>query len=291
MYPVKISNIISTASLLLSVSFNLSASNTFEQPLWQLQQLDQPESVAADPDNQWLYVSNINGAPTELNGKGYISRVNKQGKQFSQHWLTGLDAPKGLAINNGKLYVADMQTLHVINLSTGIVQQRHKLENAVMLNDITVGSDDTVYVSDMLGGGIYQLKNNQLSMWIEPEKLPHPNGLLWEKNQLLIASWGLDMQADFTTTIPGSLYQVNPSDKVLQPLATGYQLGNLDGIVSHKNALYVSDWISGELYQLKDNQRQKVLSSNPGLADIGGEGDILYAPMMMDNALMAWQLP
>ena len=290
MNPAKITRIIST-SLLLSISFTASADSTFEQPLWKLQQLDQPESVVADPDNQWLYISNINGAPTELNGKGYISRVNKQGEELSKHWLTGLDAPKGLAISGGKLYVADMQTLHVINLSTGIVLQRHKLANAKMLNDVATGPDGTIYVSDMLGGGIYQLKNNQLSNWIEPEKLPHPNGLLWENNHLLVASWGKDIQPDFTTTTPGSLYRVDPASKALQPLATGYQLGNLDGIISHNDALYVSDWISGELYQLKDNQRRKILSSNPGLADIGGEGDVLYAPMMMDNALLAWQLP
>ncbi|WP_315984257.1 hypothetical protein [Aliamphritea spongicola] len=90
---------------------------------------------------------------------------------------------------------------------------------------------------------------------------------------------------------PGSLYQVSPSDKALKPLSTGYQLGNLDGVVRHKDTLYISDWISGELYQLRDNQRRIVLSTNPGLADIGADAGTLYAPMMMDNTLVAWQLP
>ena len=279
------------AGLLMHISLAAVADNSFSQPLWELNQFDQPESVVADPDSQWLYVSNINGAPTELNGKGYISQVSKTGEQLTRHWLTGLDAPKGLAISEGKLYAADMQTLHVISLSTGSRLQSYTLPDAGMLNDVTAGPDGTIYVSDMLGGGVYRLRDNRLSLWITPDSIPHPNGLLWQDDHLLIAGWGRDMQPDFTTTTPGSLYRVSPADKALEPLSTGYQLGNLDGVVRHNSALYISDWISGELYQLGDNQRRKVLSTQPGLADIGADAGTLYAPMMMDNTLIAWQLP
>ncbi len=290
MQTIRISQIISTG-LLAGISLTASADNHFQTPLWQLQAFDQPESVVADPDSPWLYVSNINGAPTELNGKGYISRVSKQGKQLTRHWLTGLDAPKGLTISDGKLYAADMQSLHVISLSTGSVLQSYTQADAKMLNDVTAGPDGSIYVSDMLGGGVYRLKDGQFSLWITPDKISHPNGLLWENNQLLIASWGTEIQPDFTTKVPGSLYRVNPADKTLRPVSTGYELGNLDGVIRHNNALYISDWISGELYRLEDNQRERMLRSTPGLADIGAEGDTLYAPMMMDNSLIAWQLP
>ncbi|WP_315981799.1 SMP-30/gluconolactonase/LRE family protein [Aliamphritea spongicola] len=192
------------AGLLMNVSLCAFADNSFSQPLWQLNQFDQPESVVADPDSQWLYVSNINGAPTELNGKGYISQVSKTGEQLTRHWVTGLDAPKGLAISKGKLYAADMQTLHVISLSTGSLLQSYTLPDAKMLNDVTAGPDGTVYVSDMLGGGVYRLRDNRLSLWITPESISHPNGLLWEDDHLLIADWGTGMKADFTTGTPGA---------------------------------------------------------------------------------------
>lgn len=276
-------------SLLLS-SQVLMAEPALQQA-WQLDALDQPESVVADAQGEWLYISNINGAPLELNGKGYISRVDREGQRFTRHWLAGFNAPKGMAISKGKLYVADMQVLHEIDLTSGKVSERYHAPHAHMLNDVTAAPDGSIYVSDMLAGGIYRLADQQLALWLEPEKMPHPNGLLWEDGQLIVASWGLDIQSDFTTKTPGTLYQIDPSSQQLKPIATGYQLGNLDGVVSYQKALYISDWISGALYRLEDNERRTALQTAPGLADIGRYGSMLYAPMMLDNKVVAWMLP
>ena len=245
----------------------------------------------ADESQQWLYISNINGAPTELNGKGYISRISPDGTGLQQHWLEGLDAPKGLAIKGDRLYIADMQTLHVASLSKGSIEQSYKLEQAVMLNDITVSDEGSVYVSDLLGGGVYRLQDNQLQEWLSPEIMPHPNGLLWQNQQLLIASWGTGLNNDFSTDVPGSLYRIDPQTRQFSLLAESYQLGNLDGLISRGDDYYISDWISGDLYQVGDNQRKRVLKATPGLADIGTANGVIYAPMMLDNQLVAWQLP
>jgi len=259
-------------------------------PLWQLNNFDQPESVVSDANGKHLYVSNINGQPTQLNGKGYISKLSINGKVLQQHWLDGMDAPKGMAIKGDTLYVADMQQVHVVSLSKGEIITRFNAPKAKMLNDITIGDDGSVYISDLLGGGIYRIKHHTMAMWFNPKQLPHPNGLLWQDGGLLVASWGLGMNGDFTTQTPGSIYKVDVSKPSLVPLASAKQMGNLDGITYAGGSLYVSDWISGDLFKVTAQKNEKILTLNPGLADISSRDGLLFAPLMMDGVVRAWRI-
>lgn len=260
-------------------------------PLWKVEGMDQPESVVVGPDGQLLYVSNINGQPVEMNGQGYISKISVNGQVVNKHWVEGLDAPKGMAVYQGLLFVADMQTLHVISLQKGKVLKRYHAPEAKMLNDVTVGANGEVYVSDLLGGAIYRLKEEKFAHWLANPKLPHPNGLLWHHGELYIANWGEGMNDDFTTREPGTLYRLDVTSKTLKTVATGYHLGNLDGIVAMDSQLYISDWITGALYRLSGNERHKALQLTAGLADIGSSGEgVIYAPMMIDNHIIALKL-
>lgn len=274
---------------LLLLSGQLWAQNTFTQR-WELNNLNQPESVVADTQSNSLYISNVNGGPTELNGQGYISKVSPDGKQQEQFWIKGLDAPKGMAIVGRYLFVADMQTLHMIDIDQGQIVKQFKAPQAKMLNDVTAAPDGSVYISDFLGGMIYRYHNNQLTTWFSDKRIPFPNGLLWYKNKLLIGNWGQSMNADFTTQSAGSVYILDPKTQLLTTLATGVDLGNIDGIVSINDSLYVSDWISGDLFALNDKQRTHALTLPKGLADIWASDTTLYTPLMLDNKIIAWEI-
>src|SRR5687767_9723717 len=67
-----------------------------------------PESVLYDKANNVLYVSNINGQAGDKDGNGSIGRVSVTGKVEQAEWVKGLDAPKGLGLYKGMLYVADL---------------------------------------------------------------------------------------------------------------------------------------------------------------------------------------
>jgi hypothetical protein len=257
---------------------------------WQIENLDQPESVVINPQQNALYISNINGQPNELNGQGYISKVSTEGEVIDKYWLKNLDAPKGMAIYKGYLYIADMQHVYKVNISQARIVKQFKAEQASMLNDISIADDGSVFISDLIAGGIYRIIDDQITAWFNHQDLPHPNGLLWHQGKLLIASWGLGMRHDFTTQTAGSIYSLNIHDPKLLMLKGSEQLGNLDGLIQHKDAIYVSDWISGELFKVQDHQSRKILSLKPGLADIAKAGSLLLAPSMLDGTLSAWQL-
>jgi len=113
-----------------------------------------PESVLYDAANDRYLVSNINGSPTGVDNNGYIAELSPDGKVIQGKFISGgvknvkLDAPKGMGISKGTLYVADITVVRKFDAKTGAVQGEIRFPKATFLNDIAVSSDDKVYVSD-----------------------------------------------------------------------------------------------------------------------------------------------
>lgn len=281
------------APLLLSIATDAIAAPKVTLA-WSIGGLQQPESALYLPAEDAYLISNINGAPMELNGKGYLSKVSAEGKLLQQKWVQGLDAPKGMGYFNGTVYVADMQQLVQFDSATGEVLARYKAPQSKMLNDVTVDESGSVFVSDLVGGGIYRLRDGELSLWLSPEQLPHPNGVQIQDNQLSIASWGEGMQADFSTTKLGSVYQLSPGAHAkAQPgqlHLVQAELGNLDGLEHYADSWLTNDWFSGQIFAVKDSKAELVLEAGPGASDITVAGDKLLVPRMFDGLFEVYQL-
>ena len=255
---------------------------------WSTAGFDEPESVLPHPTQDLLYVSNINGKPTELNGKGYISLLSDDGSVIRHAWVMGMNAPKGMAIHNNTLYVADMQELHIIDAEKGELVRTIKSDSSVMLNDVAVDANGTVYVSDMLGGGIYRYANDQLTQWISKEALPHPNGLFVEKGNLIVATWGEGLQDDFSTQVLGGLSAINLQTSAITPYKKAQTLGNLDGIAIVNNAIIVNDWINGNVFEYKNKEVKTLFNAGKYASDISSKGNTLYVPMMFSKKIDAY---
>lgn len=110
-----------------------------------------PESVLVMGD---VYlVSNINGGPGDKDDNGFISKVSPDGKVLEATWIDGakpdvtLNAPKGMAVRNGILYVSDIDTVRKFDVATGAPKGEVKLKGISFANDVAVGGD-TIYVTD-----------------------------------------------------------------------------------------------------------------------------------------------
>ena len=113
------------------------------------------ESVLYIPEKKQLIVSCINGTPLEQDENGYLSILNPQGEVLEHQWVTGLDAPKGMAYQDGKLYVTNIDELVEVDMETGEILARYPVANSVFLNDVSIGND-VVYFSDMKTGTLAQ---------------------------------------------------------------------------------------------------------------------------------------
>jgi sugar lactone lactonase YvrE len=272
------------------VSFNATPALAAPDTHWSSAGFDEPESALPHPTKPLLYVSNINGKPTELNGKGYISLLADDGSVIRHAWVMGMNAPKGMAIHNNVLYVADMQELHIIDAEKGELLRSVKADSSVMLNDVAVDDKGTVYISDMLGGGIYRYNGSELSQWISKEDLPHPNGLFFNNKGLIVATWGEGLNDDFSTEVLGGLATINLNTKVISPYKNAQQLGNLDGITIVGDATIVNDWMNGNVFEYKNGQVKKLFNAGKHASDISSKGDVLYVPMMFSKRIDAYKL-
>ncbi len=260
--------------------------------LWEAQGFNNPESVIYDPSSDILFVSNVNGSPVEKDGNGYISKVLLDGTVLSNQWIIGLNAPKGLAIYDGMLYVADIDTLVVIDIASGTISNSYQVDDAKFLNDVTVTSTGEVYVSDMVLNRIHCLCDGQFSIWLESPELENPNGLHVEEDHLILGAWGV-MTDGFATEVPGHLKSISINDKSITSLG-GTPIGNLDGVESDGiDGYYVTDWMAGKLYQInKAGNAKLLLELEQGMADLEVllEQKLILLPMMKNDKVLAYRI-
>ena len=244
--------------------------------------LETPESVYYYPEGDVLYVSNIAGKPSEKDGKGYISKLSLDGNIIEKEWVKGIDAPKGMAVLNGKLYVTNIDELVEIDINSAKISNRYKVEGASFLNDVAVSPDNKIIFSDSDKGKIHVLENGKVQVWAEPG-VERPNGLITNNGKVYLAS-------------NGKLQEVTQNGKVGETLAEGIGAG--DGVVAvDENTFLVSNW-NGEIFYVLgpgEQMMKKVLDTkdqNINSADIEyvKARNLLLVPTFGDNRVVAYKL-
>ena len=267
--------------------------------------LKNPESVAYASKQNVLFVSNVNGKPNQKDQNGFISEVSpSNGSIINLNWVTGLDAPKGIAISNdgSKLYVSDITNLVEIDIANGKIIKRFNAPGSSFLNDVVSDNLGNIYVSDTGTNTIYKLDVNlgnstsSLEDWLQSPQLNGPNGLHIDnnKNKLIVVSLG-------PLSKPGGGMEVidikNKTISSLGEQGTTSPFGGLDGIVSDTTGThyYVTDNPAGKIYDVNADGTGYVTLIDLhtiGAADLGfipGQSTIII-PLMQDNKLVAYKL-
>jgi len=268
--------------ILLSCALALPVSaKPMLEPLWHTKDLRIPESVLLGTvaKSPTLFVSEIEGQGTAADGLGGIALLNADGSIRQQNWLRGLNAPKGLASFQGKLYVADLTELVVIDIESAKVLEKISAPDSVFLNDVAVDSKGMVYVSDTRKNRLYRLQQNNLKPWLE--NVEAANGLTFVGDQLYIGAgdklFKADDQGKLTVIAQGFAERADGVEPV----------GNGDFIVSCWAGLIYYVHADGKLDLLLDNRPHKL-----NTADIGWDNtqQILYVPTFLGNSVQAYQL-
>jgi hypothetical protein len=259
-------------------SFLQAQQHSLEQ-LWESDTLLKvPESVLYDEPGKILYISNIDGKPAEKDGKGSIGKMGLDGKIIQVDWVSGLNAPKGMAKSGNMLYVADLDAVAVIDIKKGAIVKRIAVEGAVFLNDITIDAKGIVYVSDTRTKKVHRIENGVVSVHLD--NLQSPNGLLMHGGKLYV----LDN---------GGLYRKDSNG--LTKLADGME-ASTDGLENVQgNEFIATSWIGAIYYVKADGSKETLLETKDkkiNSADIGYDAKkrILYVPTFFRNTVVAYKL-
>jgi hypothetical protein len=232
------------------------------------------------------------GMPDQKDGMGTIAKISADGKTVNATWVTGLNAPKGIRSYQGTLYTTDIDEIVGIDMASGKVTSKTRVQGAQFLNDTAVGSDGTVYVTDMMGNRIYALKDGKVSVFSEGEDLEFPNGLLVEGDSLVVGGWGKP-KPDFTTDVPGRLFKLDLKTKMKTPI-TSDPTANIDGLESDGRGGYiVSDYLAGKILNISASGAVTTITTfMPSTADIGfiAAEKRLIVPHMNENKIVAYDI-
>jgi sugar lactone lactonase YvrE len=238
-----------------------------------------PEGVRFDAADDVFFVSNINGVPSAKDNNGFITRVRAEGGEIdSLMFIAGgrggvtLNGPKGLAITGDTLWVADIDAVRAFDKRTGRPIASHVIQGAVFLNDITIGPDGALYITDtgiritesgMTHPGpdrVFKLtRDGQASTALQLDSAAGPNGITWDNgNQRFI----------IVTFTSNDILAWKPGDTTTTSIATGK--GKFDGVERLADGrILVSTWADSSLYVLDGSALVRAVGGIQSPADFG----------------------
>jgi streptogramin lyase len=259
-----------------------------------------PESMLHDTTADVYLVSNINGVPSDKDDNGFISRLGPDGAVLALKWIDGaaeavtLHAPKGLGIKGDTLFVADIDAVRLFDRSSGAPLGIRGIAGAAFLNDVAVGPDGTVYVTDtgvrITADGmeetgtdaVYRLAGEGAVTLASGSDLGRPNGLAADSAGVVVVTFG-----------SGAVFRLNPATGERTDLPAPPQ-GALDGVVLLADGtMLVSSWTGSRVYRLGEGGVGTVGDSVPSPADIGFDArrSRVLIPVFNENRVLIRPLP
>ncbi|MEM1358170.1 MAG: SMP-30/gluconolactonase/LRE family protein [Bacteroidota bacterium] len=241
------------------------------------------ESVLYDAGRKQLYVANIEENPWEMDGNGSIAIIDLNGKVVNRYLVKeGLNAPKGMGLKDGKLFAADINAVVEIDIEEGTILARHSVPDAKNLNDITVATDGTLYVSDSGTGKAHRMTADNTFETIV-SGVERPNGLLaLADGHVLLGDTNGRM-----------LLKVNPADGTKETITEGVEP---DGIIPVGDGSYIVSRWGGQVHHIaKDGKATLLLDTEADKlqsADLGyiPEQKLVLVPAFFGNKVMAYRL-
>lgn len=261
-----------------------------------------PESVVTD--GQYYYIADIGRqlTPTEKDGDGVIWKMDKAGRQVGDSaFVSGLHAPKGAVINNGILFVTDIDRVLGFDLRTG--QRKYEIDccsaaACLLLNDLAVKDKQTLFVSAMDINKIFIIHlaaKPQVEELVLTNPIKGPNGLAWDarQNRLYACSFV------FGDIPAGELGFIDLKASPRQFTRIIDRRGHYDGIaIANDSMVVVSDWVAFEkkgllLAVYPTTQQVVTINQEPiaGPADftLTPQGELIV-PEMMGSAILKYPL-
>ncbi len=250
---------------------------TLEQ-LWVAEGFSSPEGAAEAPGGGY-FISNVAGEGAAKDGEGWVSLIDANGGIVNERFADGFDAPKGMAVLDGVLYVADIDRVRTFDAASGEAKGDIEVDGAKFLNDATVWNG-VVYVSDSLTNTVLKIEDGAAAPWINDDRLGKVNGVLGAGDVMYIVT--MDTGSLYMADQQGGLTEIAngmaPADGVGLAPGGGWLVSTVPGEI-----FYVSP--AGEKTQLLDT-REAGISQN----DLNIYGDTVIVPNWRAGTVTAWRI-
>ncbi|HEY6084249.1 MAG TPA: hypothetical protein VIU63_02570 [Nitrospira sp.] len=260
-------------------------------------ELQSPYSFVSDQGGKDYFISSVNGNPDSADNNGFITKLNAEGKMVSLKFIEGgknqvtLHAPKGMALVDQTLYVADLDAVRGFDIGTGkptatilLSDVAAKSTSGTSLTDIAFDGNGLLYCSDQKANKIYRidLASRKISVLIANPTLAGPSGLAVhpKSGQVIVVSWD-----------KGKIFEISPDGGMTELVSNGFFSGrfkNLRGVDFDRwGNMYVSDLTAGKVWRMTWDKRFQVIAEYlPSPADLGIDrtNNLILVPYESVNA-------
>jgi len=274
------------------VIFFILAINANAQTIKTVNGFNHVESVAVD--GRYIYAADIGKElnPSAKDGDGKIYKLDLKGNIVDATFVKEtLNAPKGLAIDKGVLYINDIDRLLAIDIKTGSkLYEIDFSKETSFLNDIAVWDKTTLYVSATDKSKLFKvnLMDKSYSEIKTDKTIAGINGLHCAKkaSRVYVNGFGSDNKPN------GVIGYINLKNNQFTQVTK--MEGYYDGIFVDDDILYFSNWVAfekkGVVFSMQLSSGKitvvKTLEPNSGPADFTIFNDQLLIPGMMDGTLL-----
>ncbi|HET8654298.1 MAG TPA: hypothetical protein VFL93_02105 [Longimicrobiaceae bacterium] len=250
--------------------------------------LASPETALWDSVADVYLVSNVNGGATDEDHNGFIARVSPDGRVMQRKWIDGaqagvqLNGPKGMLFEGDTLFVADVGGVRVFDRRSGRQLGSIAIDSR-SLNDLALGPDGTLYVSDLgpgKGGAgvIWRVSGRTATPLVRGSDLDQPDGILYTQGKLLVAPFGGGAE----------LYYVSlTGQRTPGPRVPG---GTMDGLETlPDSSIAVTSWDAKTVYRLDAAGNATPLFTgleSPAQIGLDRKRDRLLVPLFNANRLV-----
>lgn len=252
-----------------------------------------PESVAVVGGDVFVSNLGVKLEPSAKDGDGFITRLDRQGNIRDMKWADKLNAPKGMIIVDGVLYVADIDRVLGFRVRDGkpVFELDMSSAGSVFLNGFARYDNRRLLLSatDINKIFVIDLPKKSFSELAIDTPPRGPNGMKKAGSRLMVVEWGSDSQPN------GNIksYRLEGSSARLDKAYDLTPAGYFDGVVDlGANRWLISNWVkfepAGQLHLLdtRTGKSQVVALKHPvaGPADIFlDDQNKLWLPGMMEG--------
>ena len=257
--------------------------------------LQSPYSFVSSSSGKEYFISSVNGDPETADNNGFITKLDATGKMVNLKFIQGgtdgitLNAPKGMALVEQTLYVADLDTLRVFDAVSGktvgsISVAASPGETPARLTDVAYDGVGLLYLSDQHANRIYrvELASRKVTLLVSDPALAGPAGLAVhpKSGQLIAVSWD-----------KGKIFAITPDGSVSELFSNGFfssRFTNLRGVDFDRwGNMYVSAFTTGKVWRMTWDKRFQVIAEylpSPGDLGIDRTNNLILVPYELAHA-------